>query len=109
MWAAKRADKTWVDEQIKGTVAALGSLEALLQGNDEARASASGGGGDEGGLWLGGRGWSHADASMFGLYCWTLLSPELKTGVWESEKLPHIQKWLEGMKKRFVKSEDELY
>lgn len=81
----------------------LKNLDLLLRQNEAEHLAR------DDGLWFGGAGFSHADAVVFGFYCWLRLNPDLRTKVWESEQLPSLGKWLEGMKARFVKSPDELY
>mgnify|MGYP002718881941 CR=1 FL=1 len=58
------------------------------------------------GLWLSGKGPSHADAEVFGWYAFSRLNKELVAKVWEHDDLPKVREWVKAI--TAIVGEDEL-
>jgi glutathione S-transferase len=99
----KSADKETVATQTAGLRKALGTLEAQLRNLVESGVCT------DDALWIGGKGPSHADFSVYGTYAWTRLSNDLVEQGWHHADLPYVGKWLEGFKKHGLVKEGELY
>jgi len=49
------------------------------------------------GLWLTGKGPSHADAELFGWYVFGKVNPVVVKEVWNHADLPLVGEWVKGM------------
>lgn len=99
-WRTKLSDPAWVAERAREIRTNLSVIDRYLKLQSESAPA------DDGGLWLVGRGVSHADAEIFALYCGMSYSREIVEQVWESKELPYLGKWLQAMKARYIQAEE---